>query len=186
MCTENAGAGQLISREDCIFLIIDAQEKLMPVIYEKEKVTANIARLAQFCKITSIPVIVTEQQKLGSTLQDVKMHLTDHAAVEKIHFGCFACDGFEERIMESERKTLVLTGVEAHICVMQTALQAMTNYNVHIIADAVSSRTIENRDAALQRMRDAGATISTTEMFIYEVLQKAGTDEFKAVLPLVK
>jgi nicotinamidase-related amidase len=84
------------------------------------------------------------------------------------------------------KKILVLTGVEAHICVAQTALHALSSYDVQVISDAVSSRTADNRSIALLRMRDAGATITSTEMFIYEILQKAGTDEFRAVLPFVK
>ena len=82
--------------------------------------------------------------------------------------------------------TLVLTGAEAHICVTQTALHALPEYNVHIVADAIASRVPENKQIALQRMARQGAVITSAEMFIYEVLQKAGTDEFKAVLPLVK
>jgi len=84
------------------------------------------------------------------------------------------------------RKTLILAGVEAHICVAQTALHALPFYNVQIVSDAVSSRLTDNRAVALLRMRDAGATITSTEMFIYEIVQKAGTDEFRSILSLVK
>jgi nicotinamidase-related amidase len=81
---------------------------------------------------------------------------------------------------------LVIAGVESHICVAQTAIYALPDFNVHIISDAVSSRTSKNRHIALERMKQAGAVISSTEMFIYEILQKAGTDAFKATLQLVK
>ncbi|MBP9560706.1 MAG: isochorismatase family protein, partial [Syntrophorhabdaceae bacterium] len=91
-----------------------------------------------------------------------------------------------EQIRASDKKTLILTGVEAHICVIQTALSGLSDYNIHIIEDAISSRTRENKKIAIERMRQAGAIISSTEMFIYEILQKAGTDEFKAILQLVK
>ena len=85
-----------------------------------------------------------------------------------------------------KRKTLILTGVETHICVSQTALDALPHFDVHTISDAVSSRDLNNRDIALERMRQIGATISSTEMVIYELLQRAGTDEFRSALKLVK
>jgi nicotinamidase-related amidase len=93
---------------------------------------------------------------------------------------------FEHNIKRLERKTLILAGVEAHICVAQTALHALPSFKVHVLADAIGSRTIENRDLAIERMRQAGATITSTEMFIYEILQRAGTDNFRAALQLVK
>ena len=180
------GIGSLVAREDCILVIIDVQDKLMPVIADKEKVISNVARLVQFCRITGIPVVVTEQQKLGGTVSEVRGELPVEGAIQKVHFNCFSCEDFAERVKKIGKKILVLTGVEAHICVAQTALHALSSYDVQVISDAVSSRTADNRSIALLRMRDAGATITSTEMFIYEILQKAGTDEFRAVLPLVR
>ena len=131
-------------------------------------------------------LVVTEQEKLGGTVSEVKGELPAERAIQKVHFNCFFCEDFAERVKKTKKKTLVLAGVEAHICVAQTALHALSSYDVQVISDAVSSRTADNRSIALLRMRDAGATITSTEMFIYEILQKAGTDEFRAVLPLVR
>ena len=176
----------LVAREDCVLAIIDIQEKLLPAISDKEKVTENIVRLIRFSNIVGLPIVVTEQEKLGNTIPELKKQLGDFQPISKTHFNCFSCNDFADRIDKIGRRTLILAGVEAHICVAQTAIFALPRFNVHIISDAVSSRARENHIVSIERMRQYGATISSTEMFIYELLQKAGTDEFKATLPLVK
>jgi nicotinamidase-related amidase len=179
--------GNGITRDNCLLVVIDVQEKLIPAISGGSEVVGNVARLVRFARITGIPVIVTEQEKLGLTVPDVREWLTDNDPVKKVHFDCLSCHAFRDRLHETGRKTLVLAGVEAHICVAQTALRAAgAGYGVHVVADAVSSRVPENKRIALERVCRAGAIITSTEMFIYEILGKAGTDEFKAVLPLVK
>lgn len=175
-----------ITREESVLVIIDIQEKLMPVIAQKEIILHNTNRLLRFARLLDIPVVVTEQEKLGLTLPEIAAEVVGINPVGKVFFNCFMSGQFENRISQFAHKTLILTGVEAHICVMQTALHALSSYNVHVIADAIGSRTIENRDIAIERMRQSGATISSTEMFIYEILQRAGTDTFKAALQLVK
>ena len=177
---------KLIDRADCVLVIIDAQEKLLPAIADKEKVIDNLVRLARFAGIVGLPVIVTEQEKLGPLVPALRELLSAADPVKKVHFDCFSCDDFSRRVEAMGRRTLILTGVEAHICVAQTALAVPPGYMVHVVADAISSRTPENKRIAIERMARAGSIITSTEMFIYEVLRKAGTDEFKAVLPLVK
>ena len=176
----------LLLREECILVIIDIQDKLMPAIAEKEKVVSNAIKLAQFCRITGIPVFITEQEKLGGTVALLKNELPGVEPFHKVHFNCFSAHDFDTEIKKKGKKTLILAGVEAHICVAQTALYAVPFYGVHVVSDATSSRLMENHEVALDRMRNAGTTITTTEMFLYEILQKAGTEEFKKVLPLVK
>jgi nicotinamidase-related amidase len=182
----NKSTNIVIGRHECILVVIDVQDKLMPVIADRQSVLSNIIRLIKVCHLTDIPVVVTEQEKLGNTVAEIKNELSSETAIQKVHFNCFSCEDFAERVKKTGRKTLVFAGVEAHICVAQTALHALSSYNVQVVSDAVSSRLTDNRNVALQRMRDAGATITSTEMFIYEIVQKAGTDEFRAVLPLVK
>jgi nicotinamidase-related amidase len=177
---------ELVSRSDALLVIIDLQEKLMPVISGRDQVTENARRLLAFANIVGLPVIATEQEKLGPTLDTLARAIPDFKPVPKITFDCFGTEGFRDRVLATGRKTLILTGVEAHICVAQTALHALRDFRVQVIQDAVGSRTPENRDVAIGRMRAAGATVTSTEMFIYEILQRAGTDEFKVVLPLVK
>ena len=177
---------ELLRREDAVLVIIDVQEKLMPVISGSEAVIANAARLAAFCGIAGIPVIFTEQQKLGPTLADVQRACSTFNAIEKIHFNCFLNTAFARAVEKTGRKTLIIAGVESHICVAQTAIGALKEFTIHVVADAVSSRSPDNKQVAIERMRDAGSIITSTEMFMYEALVQAGTDEFRSVLPLVK
>lgn len=178
--------GNLIAREDCVVVLIDLQEKLIPVITGKEGVLENALRLLRFTRIARIPVIITEQEKLGKTVAEVAGEAGGLEPIQKIEFNCFMSDGFRYRIKELGRKTLILAGVEAHICVAQTALCGAQSFRIHVVADAVGSRVLFNRDIALRRMEQHGATLTTTEMFIYEVLKQAGTEEFKETLSVVK
>ena len=106
--------------------------------------------------------------------------------IAKICFNCFSCEPFVRRVQESRRHTLIIVGIEAHICVAQTALWAHPQFRVQVVSDAISSRSPDNVHVAIDRMRVNGVTITSTEMVIYELLQKAGTDEFRAMLPHVK
>jgi nicotinamidase-related amidase len=182
----NKRTNDIIERHECAVVIIDVQDKLMQVMANKENVLSNIIRLIKVCHLTGIPMVVTEQEKLGNTMAVITNEFSTETAIQKIHFNCFSSEDFARQIKNTGRKTLVLAGVEAHICIAQTALHALPFYDVHIVSDAVTSRLVDNKNIALLRMRDAGAIITSTEMFIYEILQKAGTDEFKSVLPLVK
>ena len=176
----------LIDRDDCALIVIDIQDKLLPFIAHKELMVANVVRLIKFAKIINMPVIVTEQEKLGETIPEIKTELTDPQPIRKIFYSCFKCEPFVESLRKLGKKTLILTGMETHICIMQTALHALPEFNVHIISDAVSSRFVNNWELGIERMRKAGAVISSTEMVIFELLGRAGTDEFRATLPLVR
>jgi nicotinamidase-related amidase len=176
----------LIGCESAVLVMIDFQERLVPAMAEKERLMENTIRLARVSRILGIPVLVTEQQKLGATVPELREALGAPDPVSKVEFGCFSSQGFTERVKALKRNTLILAGIEAHICVAQTALQAVPYYRVHVVADAVSSRVLQNRDIALRRMEQAGVVLTSTEMVIYELLGKAGTDAFREVLKLVK
>jgi isochorismate hydrolase len=186
MSNKNRAQSSLIEKEDSMLVIIDMQERLFPVMAEKEALADQVMKLVRFSKIVGIPVIVTEQEKLGSTLPEIQGELTSVAPVPKVDFNCFGCEAFVKRVQELDKRTLILCGIEAHICVAQTALYAASDYEVHVIADAVASRSPENRRIALERMSRSGVTITSTEMVIYELLKRAGSDTFKEVLKLVK
>lgn len=177
---------RLLRREDSLLVIIDLQERLVPAVAEKEKLVENVVRLARFSRIIGLPTIVTEQQKLGNTLPEIRDVLENPEPVSKVDFNCFGAEVFSEKVRAVRPNTLILTGIEAHICVAQTALYGLSEYRVHVVGDAVSSRTLQNRDLALRRMEKEGVTITSTEMLIYELLKRAGTDEFKEALKLVK
>ncbi len=173
-------------RSDAVLLVIDLQEKLLPHIAGAGEVVDRTARLVRAARALDIPVVWTEQQKLGETVEPIRAELEGTEPVRKLAFGCFGDASFRRRLDATGRNTLILAGIEAHICVAQTALQGLAEYDVHVVADAVGSRDPRNRDIALARLRAAGAVVTTWEMVVYELLERAGTDEFRAVLPLVK
>jgi isochorismate hydrolase len=180
------GGGGLIKRDETVLIIIDMQERLFPVMTEKERLLENVMRLARFSQVVGLPVLLTEQEKLGSTLQGIREALGEVHPIGKVEFNCFGCGAFSQTLAALQKKTLVLAGIEAHICVAQTALHAVSTYRVHAVSDAMASRSPHNHRIAEQRMAQRGVTITSTEMVIYEILQKAGTENFREVLRLVK
>jgi nicotinamidase-related amidase len=186
MVTAKQNKKPFISRADSVLVIIDMQEKLVPVMNHDEMVVANTKRLIALASTVGLPVLVTEQGKLGPTLPSLSSIIHEFDPISKMTFNCFATEAFSQRVNALQRKTLIISGIEAHICVTQTALWGHEQYNVHVVSDAISSRVPENVTVAVERMRAQGVTISSTEMVIYELLEKAGTDEFKAMLPYIK
>ena len=176
----------LVSKENCALVIIDVQQKLVPVIAEAGRVIENIVKLIRFSKIVGLPVVLTEQQKLGETVTEIQGEIPGLRPIPKITFSCFGAGEFGEHIRQLKKNTLIITGLEAHICVAQTALHAISDYTVHVVSDATSSRSVHDRDIALDRMQCNGITITSTEMLIYELLTRAGTPEFKEALRLIK
>lgn len=176
----------LLNRDDSLLVIIDMQERLLPVMADKERILENVIKLIKFFRIMELPVLLTEQQKLGDTIPEIRKELTGVEPIEKLEFDCFRSGLFHEKIIQSNRKSLIIAGIEAHICVTQTALHALSDYGVHVVSDAISSRSPHNWEVALRRMEQGGVTITSTEMVIYELLGKAGTDKFREVLQLVK
>ena len=151
----------------------------MPVIANREQVEANIVRLIRGCQILGVPILITEQKGLYQTVKPLREALGDgYKPIEK---SCFS--GYQPL----ERKQVIVAGVETHVCVYQTVSDLLANgYEVTIVADAVSSRTVENKDIALRRMTSDGAKLSSTEMALFELTVASGTDEFRAISKLVK
>lgn len=177
----------LIKTADCCLLMIDAQERLIPAISGHEGVVKNMALLAKSAAILGLDAVFTEQRNLGATLPELRGALPKAPLVEKITFSCFEDESFMSQLHALAPKTLLLAGVEAHICLTQTALHGLARgYRVQVVADATGSRDPANHQTALSRLSAAGAETTSTEMLIYELLGRAGTDQFRAVLPLVK
>ena len=179
-------SSSLLSKEDCVLLVIDVQKKLVPVITGADKAIENVIKLVKLAKILQLPIVLTEQQNLGETIEEIRSEIKEIQPISKITFSCFGLEEFADHISRFNRKTLILTGIESHICVTQTALDAPAEYSIQVVSDAVASRAPHNLKIALDRMQRGGATITSTEMAMYELLRKAGTDEFRAALPLVK
>ena len=176
--------------EDCVLGVIDIQERLLPPIFEKERLVRNSQLLIRLANILSLPVVVSTQYSkgLGRTIPEIASLLPNVRAVDKLEFGCFGNGEFCSAIgVLSGRSTLLLCGMEAHICVMQTALGALNQgLTVHVAADAVSSRTELNWKLGLERMKEAGAVISSAEMMTYELLGKSGSPAFKEILQYLR
>jgi nicotinamidase-related amidase len=185
-------ARRLLRPEDCAIAVIDIQEKLLPPIFEKDRLVRNSALLVRLANILSLPVIVSTQYEkgLGQTIPEIAGLLNNANAkpVDKLEFGCFGNGEYCSQVGKlANRTTLLLCGMESHICVTQTALGALNQgLNVHVAADAVSSRTELNWKMGLNRMQAAGAVLSSTEMMIYELLGKSGTPAFKEMLKHLK
>ncbi|MEM3587272.1 MAG: hydrolase [Candidatus Jordarchaeaceae archaeon] len=169
--------------------MIDVQEKLYNVMYEKEKILVNILKLIDFAKIVGLPIILTEQypKGLGRTIKQIKDKIPEIVPIEKTSFNCFGAEGFKELLQKNKITTLIITGIETHVCVSQTALDAMDKgIKTCVISDATTSRTKENWHVGIERMRDNGTIISSTEMIMYELLKDAKNPEFKEAQPLLK
>jgi nicotinamidase-related amidase len=134
-------------------------------------------------------VLLTEQnpQYLGKTLDEIKSLLPDLKPIEKLDFDCCAVSGFSQKLESLNLSTIILFGVESHVCVLQSCLSLLERvYRVHVPRDAIDSRTAENRQTGLELMAKAGAVITSTETVIFQLLKKAGTDEFRTMLKIVK
>jgi len=177
--------------EHTALVVIDIQEKLLPPIWQRERLLRNTRLLLRLAGVLSLPVIATTQnlRGLGPIVSDVAMLLpAGTVPLDKVEFSCFGSQQFADALRGLPgRRELLLFGMEAHICVLQTALDALgRGYLVQIAADAVSSRAELNWRLGLDRMRDAGAVISSTEMTIYELLRASATPAFKQMLPFLK
>jgi len=180
-----------LEADHCALVVVDIQEKLLPPIFNKEALIKNSQLLLRLAKILSLPILATTQYSkgLGSTVAEIANLLTDVVTYDKLEFGCFGSDQFRSQVksLPGNRNTLLLCGMESHICVMQTALGALNEgYLVHVASDAVGSRAEWNWKIGLERMRAAGAVISSTEMMMYELLRCSGTPQFKELLPYLK
>jgi len=180
-----------LEADQCVLIVIDIQEKLLPPIFQKEQLVRNSQLLIRAAGILKIPALVSTQyaKGLGPTVPEVASLLADTAPIDKTLFSCFGSDAFCSVLkrLPGQRTTLLLCGMESHICVTQTALAALREgYLVHVASDAVSSRTEWNWKIGLGRMRAAGAIISSTEMMIYELMRSSSSAAFKELLPHLK
>ncbi len=179
----------LIKAETSCLLVIDIQSRLLPAMAAGNKVVANSGVLLTAARRLGVPVLASEQypQGIGRTVPEVAELLPPGSVAEKLHFSCLGDAAFGARLLEIGRPQAVLAGIEAHVCVLQTAEDLVASgLDVFVVADATSSRSPSNHQAALERMRAAGARIVTTEMVVFEWLAKAGTPEFKELSALIK
>jgi len=179
----------MITRNNAVLIIIDIQGNLAQAMHNKENLFTNNIRLIQGFKTLNLPIVFTEQipQKLGQTIPQIAVELDGLKAIAKESFSCYDEINFKETLEKLKRSHVVLTGIETHVCVYQTALDLISSgYTVHLVADAVSSRTPENRQIGIDAMKSAGAHITSTEMVLFELLRTAADPKAKELFKIVK
>jgi len=179
----------MLNIQDCCLIIIDVQGKLAQLMHNKESLFRNIQILIKAFKILELPIIWTQQvpDALGQTTSSIAELLTDIKPLNKASFSCCGHQDFVNALKESSRNQVILCGIETHICIYQTALDLRRqHYNVQIVTDAVSSRTLQNKEVAMQKMQSVGIELTTTEMALFEILKTADHPKFKQIAKLVK
>lgn len=180
---------RIVSAENAVLLIVDVQENFRKHLPDVSNLARNISILIEATKILNVPVFVTEQypQGLGKTLAEIKACLGDHEYFEKSCFSCCDAEGFLDKLSALKRKQIIVSGIEAHVCVNQTVHGLLeAGYSVHVINDAISSRSPRNKEIGWEKMIASGAVPSCVEMVLFEMLYESGTDTFKAVQRLIK
>ncbi|RFF30603.1 hydrolase [Wenzhouxiangella sediminis] len=175
--------------ENALLVLVDVQGKLARLMHESEAMIRQQGVLIEGCKLLEVPIVWAEQlpDKLGPTVPELAGRLESYSPCAKGSFGCWGDDGLRQSIRDSGRDRILLAGIEAHVCVWQTAAALRAeNHEVHLIADAVSSRSAFNRDIAFRRMEAAGVHLSNVEMVLFELMKDAGHPRFRDVTRLLK
>ena len=179
----------MLNIDKTALVIIDVQEKLSRVMHEKEKLFENLQKLVKGAKLLNIPIIITEQNPngLGPTVSEIAPLLTDIKPVTKFSFSCCSEEPFLRQLEMLNRKQVLLAGIETHVCVYQTAVDLIeAGYEVHTVVDCVSSRTLENKNLALDKMKSEGANLTSVEIALFELLKTAANPKFKELSKIVK
>ena len=178
----------LLRANDTVIVAVDLQSVFMKVIHDIDRVVANSKLLLRSASILHVPVVATSQnaEKLGGVHEEIAALLTE-PVIDKMTFSASRSPEFTAALTRHGRKQIVLCGVETHICVTQTALDLVdAGYQVHVVVDAVSSRSMEKHKLGMERLRDNGALPIASEAVVYELLGQAGTPEFREILKLVR
>ncbi len=181
----------LLRPESTLLVVVDMQEPFLRVMHNRDALSANIRLLLQSASLLGVPIVATTQNaaRLGGIAPDIAAVLPPNtpAPIDKLTFSCTGSEAFLAALAQSGRQQIVLCGVETHICVAQTALDLVhLGCQVHVAADAVSSRTLEKHKLGMERLRDSHALPCAAEAAVYELLGTAGVPAFKQILPLVK
>lgn len=174
----------LLRRKDSLLVLVDVQEKLTPLVLDSASLITRCDWMLRLASKMDVPVILSEQypQGLGATLTSLAAATTPIHAITKVHFSCMQDASLCQRLSQLQKKQIILIGIEAHVCVLQTAFELMeAGYEVYVVVDAVSSRHKVDLKYGLKRMKNAGVHLVTGEMVLFEWLRQAGTDEFRAI-----
>jgi nicotinamidase-related amidase len=179
----------MLNLDNTVLVVVDVQEKLSRAMHEKEALLESTVKAVAGARILGLPVIRTEQNPngLGPTVPEVAELLSDSPVVTKLSFSCCGEPNFLEQLAALNRRQVLVLGIESHVCVYQTVADLLEDgYEVQVIADAVSSRTPENKAIGLARCKELGASITSAETALFELLKKAEGDKFKQMLKVVK
>ena len=176
-------------RQDSLLLVVDIQQAMLKVIDVWPETVRRVNQLIRSANLLGIPVLLTEHYKkgLGETIPEVKGTLEDAAFYQKEYFSACLEDDFLETVRKFGRRQIIVTGMEAHVCVLQTTLDLIhSGYQIHLVRNAVASRYKEDWETAVELFRDAGAVITTAEIVIFQWICRSNTDDFRSILPIVK
>ena len=179
----------MLDTEKCCLVVVDVQGKLAQLMHGKEALFKNIPILITAAKILQIPILWCQQcpDALGQTIPEIVQLLADNEPINKAAFSCCGADQFNSKLNELSRSQILLCGIESHVCVYQTAFDLLAKgFEVNVVADAVSSRTPDNKQIALSRMAAEGAGISSVEMALFELLRTAEHPKFRQIAKLIK
>ena len=177
-----------MDKSNTILLIVDIQEKLIKSITSKNELISNIRKLIKASRILELEIIYSEQnaKKLGNTIKEIQPIELD-SIYDKMSFSCLNCEGLKQQLYRSNKKNIILVGIETHICVLQTCLDLLSNkFNTYLVLDAISSRKSIDHDTAIKRLESAGAFLTTAETTIFELCRTADRKEFKAISTIIK
>lgn len=179
----------MLEQEKTGLIVIDVQGKLARIVHNSEKLAVNLEKLIRGCQILSIPIIWAEQNPkgLGSTIPELEKLLIHQKPIEKYSFNALDNEIFKHAVFDSGRKQWLVCGIEAHICVYQTAMGLLSNgFEVEIVTDCISSRSEESILIALQKLQQKGAALTNIEMCLYELVKDSRRETFKEILTLIK
>lgn len=179
----------MLQKEDCGLILVDVQGSLARIVQHSDLFIANTKKLIQCCELLSIPVVWLEQNPkgLGATIPEIAELLQNSTVNEKVHFNALFEESIKEVIKSTDKKRWLVAGIEAHICVYQTVLGLLDEgFEVDVVLDCISSRLQSNIDLSLIKMRDNGASITSLEMCIFELMKSAKTNNFKDILSIIK
>ena len=179
----------MLDIRNCCLVVVDVQGKLAQLMHGEQALFKNIQILIKAAKILNIPILWCQQcpDALGATVPEIKELLAGNEPINKAAFSCCGAEQFNIRLNELVRQQVLLCGIETHVCIYQAAVDLLRKgFRVDVIADAVSSRTLENKQVALDRMAAGGANISCTEMALFELLKTAEHPQFKQIAKLIK
>lgn len=179
----------MLTMDDAVFLLIDTQGKLAHSMYAKDTLFNNLKKLIKGMRTLEIPILWAEQNPkgLGPTVQEIAELLPDLQPIPKYSFSCYQNQAFRQALEALGRHSILVAGIETHVCVYQTVRDLRTaKYDVQLVADAVSSRTSENKQIGLEKCKEAGASLTSIETALFELLEVAQGDRFKQILDVIK